>query len=113
MPAMFPAHTTHRQSVLAPPRGARVLARSQADPHQILRYAANAISAQFHPEFGVRAMRAYLREREDILDDEDFDVAQLRREVQPTPEARGLLRRFAVDALAAREHADGPRRASR
>lgn len=99
MPATFPAHTTHRQSVLAPPRDAQVLARSQADPHQILRYGARAISTQFHPEFGVRAMRAYLREREEVLDDEDFDVAQLRCEVQPTPEARGLLRRFAGEAL--------------
>jgi len=102
MPATFPAHTTHRQSVLVPPRGTRVLARSQADPHQILRYGPAALSTQFHPEFGVRAMRAYLHEREDILDEEDFDVAQLRREVRPTPEARGLLRRFAVDALATR-----------
>ena len=95
MPAKFPAHTTHRQSVIETPAGSQVLARSSADPHQILRYSSNAISTQFHPEFGVRVMRAYLRSREEALAEEGRDVAALEREVAPTPEARALLRRFA------------------
>ena len=99
MPLDFPAHTTHRQSVLEAPRDARVLARSAADPHQILRYGANAISTQFHPEFSTRFMRAYLRSREPALIEEGFDVPALHREVQATPDARGLLRRFARAAL--------------
>lgn len=99
MPVSFPAHTTHRQSVLEAPRGARVLARSAADPHQILRYGENAISTQFHPEFSTRFMRAYLRHRQTALREEGFDVPGLHREVQATPEARGLLRRFARAAL--------------
>ena len=99
MPANFPAHTTHRQSVIEAPQVAQVLARSSADPHQILRYSANAISTQFHPEFGVRAMRAYLRSREEALLEEGRDVAALEREVAATPEARSLLQRFARAAL--------------
>jgi GMP synthase (glutamine-hydrolysing) len=99
MPANFPAHTTHRQSVLEAPRNARVLARSAADPHQILRYGSNAISTQFHPEFSTRFMRAYLRSREPALIEEGFDVASLHREVRTTPDARGLLRRFARMAM--------------
>jgi GMP synthase (glutamine-hydrolysing) len=99
MPVNFPAHTTHRQSVLEAPRGARALARSAADPHQILRYGSNAISTQFHPEFSTRFMRAYLRSRQPALVEEGFDVAALHREVQATPDARGLLRRFARMAL--------------
>ena len=99
MPVDFPAHTTHRQSVLEAPRDARVLARSAADPHQLLRYGSNAISTQVHPEFGVRFMRAYLRQREPALREEGFDVAALHGEVRSTPEARGLLRRFARAAL--------------
>jgi GMP synthase (glutamine-hydrolysing) len=99
MPVDFPAHTTHRQSVLQAPRDARVLARSEADPHQILRYGANAISTQFHPEFSTRFMRAYLRNRQPALLEEGLDVAALHREVQATPDARGLLRRFARLAL--------------
>ena len=99
MPSNFPAHTTHRQSVIEAPKGAQVLARSVADPHQILRYSRNAVSTQFHPEFGVRAMRAYLRSREEALVEEGRDVAALEREVAPTPEARALLQRFARAAL--------------
>ncbi|HEY3520634.1 MAG TPA: glutamine amidotransferase [Rhodanobacteraceae bacterium] len=99
MPANFPAHTTHRQSVIEAPRGARLLASSAADPHQILRYAPNAISTQFHPEFGMRAMRAYLRSREEALVEEGHDVAALEGEVAATPDARALLRRFARAAL--------------
>jgi GMP synthase (glutamine-hydrolysing) len=99
MPANFPAHTTHRQSVIEAPRGAQVLASSAADPHQILRYGSNAISTQFHPEFGVRAMRAYLWSREEALLEEGRDVAALEDEVTPTPEARSMLQRFARKAL--------------
>jgi GMP synthase (glutamine-hydrolysing) len=99
IPGAFPAHTTHRQSVIEAPRGAQVLASSAADPHQILRYGPNAISTQFHPEFGVRAMRAYLRSREEALLEEGRDVAALEDEVTPTPEARSLLQRFARKAL--------------
>ncbi|MER3547087.1 MAG: glutamine amidotransferase, partial [Rhodanobacteraceae bacterium] len=79
------------------------LACSAADPHQILRYSPKAISTQFHPEFGVRAMRAYLRSRAEALTAEGRDVAALEREVVATPEARGLLRRFAKAALRAAE----------
>jgi GMP synthase (glutamine-hydrolysing) len=99
MPVNFPAHTTHRQSVLEAPRGARVLACSAADPHQILCYGSNAISTQFHPEFNTHFMRAYLRSRESTLIEEGFDIPALHREVQATPDARGLLRRFARAAL--------------
>jgi GMP synthase (glutamine-hydrolysing) len=99
MPATFPAHTTHRQGVIEAPGGARVLARSAVDPHQILRYGPNAISTQFHPEFGVRVMRAYLRSRQEALQEEGRDPAALEREVSATPDARALLRRFARAAL--------------
>jgi len=99
MPSNFPAHTTHRQSVIEAPRGAQVLASSAADPHQVLRYSPGAISTQFHPEFGARAMRAYLRSREEALVEEGRDVAALEQEVAPTPEARALLQRFARGAL--------------
>jgi len=102
MPIEFPAHTTHRQSVLETPRGAQVLARSALDPHQILRYGPNAISTQFHPEIGVRVMRAYLGDREEALSEEGLDVAAMRRDVKTTPDARALLRRFAVHALSLR-----------
>lgn len=99
LPMQFPAHTTHRQSVLAPPPGARVLARSALDPQQILRYGRNAISTQFHPEFTARTMRAYLDARADALREEGLDLDALRRGVCATPAARALLGRFARSVL--------------
>ena len=95
----FAAHTTHEQSVLEPPRGAQVLARSAHDAHQILRYGAAAISTQFHPEFSVAAMQAYIRRRADLLTTEGFDVPALLAAARPTPQARRLLRAFVRAAL--------------
>jgi GMP synthase (glutamine-hydrolysing) len=99
LPASFPAQTTHRQSVLVPPRGAEVLARSQRDPHQLLRYAPSALSSQFHPEFTPDFMRAYIEVRADALRDEGLDPDALAADLRETEAARMLLERFAQDAL--------------
>jgi GMP synthase (glutamine-hydrolysing) len=96
LPARFRAHTTHQQSVLAPPPGARVLARSAQDPHQILRYGKHAISTQFHPEFSATVMRAYLRLRAPQLHAESRDMRALLSAVGAAPHARRLLRGFAL-----------------
>jgi GMP synthase (glutamine-hydrolysing) len=102
LPGTFPAHTTHRQSVLEPPRGAEVMASSELDPHQLLRYAPYAISTQFHPEFNSDIMRAYIEARADVLREEGLDVEVLRAGVCDTQAARGLLERFAQAALSRR-----------
>ena len=101
--ASFPAHTTHRQSVLTPPPGAEVLARSERDPHQLLRYGPNALSTQFHPEFTAACMRAYIDARADALREEGADPDSLRAGVRDTEAARALLERFAYGALAGQQ----------
>lgn len=99
LPASFAAHTTHRQSVLEAPRGAEVLARSQRDPNQLLRYAPHAWSSQFHPEFTAPVMRAYITARADTLRAEGLDPDALLANVRDTEAARALLERFAHAAL--------------
>ncbi len=99
LPPSFPAQTTHRQSVLVPPSGAEILARSQRDPHQLLRYAPNALSSQFHPEFTPDCMRAYIEVRADALRDEGADPDVLHDRVRETETARRLLEHFAHAAL--------------
>lgn len=91
----FRAHTTHEQSVLEPPPGATILARSARDPHQLLRYGPNAISVQFHPEFSAEVMRAYVRRKRADLRREGADPQQIFSAVAATPLARRLLRQFA------------------
>lgn len=90
-PANFRAHTTHEQSVLTPPSSAQVLARSERDPHQMLRYGPHAVSTQFHPEFSAEVMRAYVLRK--------LASQHQRRAPAPsaraTPVARAILRRFA------------------
>ncbi|HJU39761.1 MAG TPA: glutamine amidotransferase [Tahibacter sp.] len=93
--AGFRAHTTHQQSVVAPPPGAVVLAHSAQDPHQALRVGAHAWGVQFHPEFSAGAMAGYIRGRADRLREERIDPAQLMRECGPAPAARRILWRFA------------------
>lgn len=105
MPASFPAHTTHRQSVLAPPPGTTVVARSERDPHQVLRYAPHALSTQFHPEFRAEHMRAYIAARADALREEGLDPDALAADVVETEAARAMLERFAHAALAGRQPA--------
>lgn len=99
LPHAFPAHTTHRQSVLEPPPGAEILARSQRDPHQLLRYAPNALSSQFHPEFTPDFMRAYIEARAETLREEGLDPDALLADVRETEAARLLLERFAQASL--------------
>lgn len=60
LPARFPVWLSHRQSVVTAPQGAEVLACSQLEGCQILRYSPQALSVQFHPEFTQRIMHACL-----------------------------------------------------
>ncbi len=50
-PERFPACVFHRQSVLEPPQDCDILAVSEKDGCQMLRYGTSAFSVQFHPEF--------------------------------------------------------------
>ncbi|NDL63856.1 glutamine amidotransferase [Acerihabitans arboris] len=61
LPGRFSAWLSHRQTVLSPPAGARVLAASQQDHCQVIRYSPQAFSVQFHPEFTAAIMDACLR----------------------------------------------------
>jgi len=64
LPAQFSAWLSHRQSVLQPPEGARVIASSALDDCQIVRYSPQALSVQFHPEFTLEIMTACLQTSE-------------------------------------------------
>ncbi len=95
LPPRFLANLTHEQSVLTPPRGAQVVARSSHDPHQVLRYGPNAWSVQFHPEFSATLMAACLARRAPVFEAEGHDVAAMVAGLAPTHDARELLRTFA------------------
>ena len=60
----------------------------------LVRYGANAMSAQFHPEFNADVMRAYIRRKHHDMHREGFDPHHTFRQVAPTPLARRLFRQF-------------------
>ncbi|WP_296663320.1 glutamine amidotransferase [Paraburkholderia sp.] len=97
-PSTFPAHLTHEQSVIELPPGARVLAYSDHDPHQIVRYGPNAVSTQFHPEFTPEISAACINRSVDLLRGEGKDPEAMLRALEETHEATRLLRRF-VDSF--------------
>ena len=94
LPARVHAQTTHLQTVLEPPPGATVLARSRRDACQAFRLDDRVWGVQFHPEFSAAAMRAYIAGRAEALRHEGEDPRRLHGEVRPTPFARRVLRRF-------------------
>ncbi len=90
----FWAHTTHLQSVLTPPPEAEVLAQSDLDDCHAFRLGDSTWGMQFHPEFSVRAMHAYVDARATAMKSEGIDVKKIRQAVRPAPQARNLLKRF-------------------
>lgn len=92
LPAHFTANLIHSQTVLEPPPGAQVLARSGHDPHQILRFNATTFGTQFHPEFTGAVMKSYLRWQATL-----HPERQAALEAHPagdTPFSQGLLQAF-------------------
>jgi len=106
LPGRFRAHLSHAQTVITPPPEARVLATNAHDPYQALRHGPRQWSVQFHPEFTSAVMRAYLVYQGAALQGQGEDPDHLIAEVDDTPEATGLLTRFAL--LASSDHAVTP-----
>lgn len=104
LPARFAVQVSHLQSVLRPPAGATVLARSDQDPCQAFRWRDHVWGVQFHPEFSATHMRGYVQARRDALQREGHCHQRLSKEVKPTPHARGVLRRFVRHAATLRGH---------
>ena len=98
MPARFAAHATHLQTVLRPPEGATVLARSEQDGCHAFRWGEQAWGVQFHPEFATHHMRGYVHARADHLRSEGRCPRSISRDVTAAPQARKLLRRFVSHA---------------
>ena len=95
-PGTILAHFTHVESVLSPPTGTRVLASTRLDPHSAIAFGARQWGVQFHPEFDLAVMRAYLEARREVLVGESFDPDAMLRATRETPESNALLARFAA-----------------
>lgn len=95
-------HMSHRDSVVAVPRGARVLLQTRREPHAALAYGDLCCSTQFHPEFTPAILRCYIEHYRAELAAQGDDVHALLSQIRETPRARQLLRNF-VEAVIERD----------
>jgi GMP synthase (glutamine-hydrolysing) len=94
MPKHFLANVFHSQTVLALPEGAVCLAKNSHEPHQAFRLGTCAWGVQFHPEFTLPLMRAYILENECDLKDKGLNVSSVSDELEHTPTAPLILKKF-------------------
>jgi len=94
------ANMSHRDSVVELPAGARVLARTEREPHAAIRFADSAWGVQFHPEFDREVMTDYIETRFEMLLDEGQDAERIRNSARDTPGGGSVLKRFVEHALA-------------
>ena len=92
--APFRAQATHLQSVLEPPAGAVLLARTALDACAAFRLGEQAWGVQFHPEFSARHMQGYIAARAPTLRAEGHDPIAMHAAVRSAPVARAILRQF-------------------
>lgn len=90
----FAAQVSHMQSVTRLPAGSTVLGSNDFDPCHAVRFSDRTWGIQFHPEFSVVAMKAYIEERQDALIEEGMDVEELLESVEATPVSRKILEDF-------------------
>ena len=95
LPSHFDAQTMHSQTVVRLPTGAVRLAGNDFEPNHAFRAGACAWGVQFHPEFSEAVMRRYLADWSERLRRQRKDPETLLSECRETPEAAGVLRRFA------------------
>jgi len=86
--------TSHSQSVLKLPPDARVLASSDMDPHLAFVVHENVWGVQFHPEFDVEIVKAYIRAHREELHEEGQDADALIETCEPSPAGPEILHRF-------------------
>lgn len=91
----FFANMTHVDSVMEPPAGAQLLARTALESCAALRFADTAWGVQFHPEIDREVMTEYIDTRATVLEAEGMDVTRLRSAARDTPAAGNVIRRLA------------------
>ena len=90
----FTANQCHSDTVTELPPGTAVLARSQHDEHQCLRFNPRCYGVQFHPEFDGDLIRRFIDARSEAMIEEGLDPAASRREADDTPTAKKVLHNF-------------------
>jgi GMP synthase (glutamine-hydrolysing) len=95
LPGVFPAQSSHAQSVVSLPPNAVTLAHSELESVHAFRAGDRAWGVQFHPEFTEAVMRCYVYKQCSELAEQGLDADVVARAVTPSP-AKAMLERFAA-----------------
>ncbi|MEZ4437907.1 MAG: glutamine amidotransferase [Polyangiaceae bacterium] len=90
----FRANACHSDSAVSLPNEAKLLACSEGDPHQVVRFGRLAWGVQFHPEFDGELMRAFVEARREPIEAEGLDYAALHARATDAPESQLVFRNF-------------------
>lgn len=94
MPPHFKAHAFHSQSVIQLPPSAVVLAKNDFEPHHAFRIGPAAWGVQFHPEADKGVTQGYIENLAEDVKSSGQDPAALIQNLDHTPHASSLLKRF-------------------
>ena len=94
LPDIFPAQSSHVQSVLSLPADAVTLASSDFESFHAFRVGEKAWGVQFHPEFTEAVMRCYVDKQRDALAEQGLDADRVVNAVTASP-AGDMLLQFA------------------
>jgi GMP synthase (glutamine-hydrolysing) len=95
LPEQLMVQSSHSQSVLQLPPGARLLAYNSHDPVQGFAWGSNSWGVQFHPEFDADISRTYIEDDREKLEAEKRDPDALLRAASDADYGGILLRNFA------------------
>jgi GMP synthase (glutamine-hydrolysing) len=92
--AEFRANHTHMDSVVELPPGARLLAKTDLEPHAAFALGEAIKCVQFHPEIDGDAMRGYVEARASLIEGEGGDPLAILERTTDAPEGASTLRGF-------------------
>jgi GMP synthase (glutamine-hydrolysing) len=94
LPPRFKAHVFHSQTIIKLPESAVVIGKNRFEPHHAFRIGGCAWGVQFHPESNIPILEAYIDNLTQAIVDSGQDPGLLRAQVEETPIAFKLLKRF-------------------
>ncbi len=94
LPAAFPVHVAHRQTVKVLPSGAVRLARNSFEPNHAFSVGKCAWGVQFHPEYTADIMRSYIINEKEALARRGMKTGPVLASVNSTPAAASILKIF-------------------
>lgn len=102
LPSSFETHATHVDTVGTLPEGARSLAFTELDDHQVIRFTNTCYGVQFHPEMDHDVIAGYIAWRREVLQAEGLDVPALLARISPDQLGTRTLLNFIAHIVAPR-----------